>query len=130
MLLMNKFKNITQVSKELNLINTNTKKPANYILRYWEKEFKSVKPKIINKRRYYSDKQIETLKLIKSLLKDKGFSISGAKKILKSNIIKLDDQEKISLKEIKLNGILKKGKLLLTRIKKIKTYGKKNSFKD
>ena len=91
---MNKFKSITQVSKELKPINANTKKPANYILRYWEKEFKLVKPKIINKRRYYSDKQVETLKLIKSLLKDKEFAFL-VQKILKSNILNLTIRKRL-----------------------------------
>ena len=42
---MNKLYNISEVSKILNLINRETEKPQNYVLRYWEKEFKIVKPK-------------------------------------------------------------------------------------
>ncbi len=81
---MSKLFNISEVSKLLKLINPTTKKPTNYILRFWEKEFKLVKPLLINNRRYYTDKQIEKLKLIKYLLKDKGLTITGAKNILKS----------------------------------------------
>ena len=72
---MNKLFSITEASKLLNLINPITKKPLNHILRYWEKEFKQIVPKKINKRRYYSYKQIEIFKLIKYLLKNQGMSI-------------------------------------------------------
>ena len=37
---MGKLYNISEVSKILNLINPETAKPQNYILRYWEKELK------------------------------------------------------------------------------------------
>ena len=50
---MSKFINISELSKQLKLINSKTKKPLNYIIRFWEKEFKFIKPKIINNRRYY-----------------------------------------------------------------------------
>ena len=56
-----------------------------YVLRYWEREFKQIKPKIINKRRYYSNDQISTIKFIKTLIKDNGMTIKGVKKILSSN---------------------------------------------
>ena len=59
---MNKFKNISEVSKILHLTNPINKKPLNHVLRYWEKEFKEIKPKMINKRRYYSTKQIKIQK--------------------------------------------------------------------
>ena len=54
---MSKLLNISEVSKILNLIDPQTKKPLNHILRYWEKEFKEIKPKKINNRRYYSLEQ-------------------------------------------------------------------------
>ena len=60
-------------------------------MRYWEKEFKEINPKKINNRRYYSSKQVEIIKMIKFLLKNKGMTISGVKKLLNSNINKLDD---------------------------------------
>ena len=81
----------------LDLINKN-KKPSNYILRYWEKEFKQIKPTIVKSRRYYSNKQIDLIKLIKYLLKDKGLTINGVKKVLKSKINSLDDYDSNSLK--------------------------------
>ena len=109
------------MSKLLEIVNVNTKKPSNYILRYWEKEFKEIKPIILNKRRYYSEKQINTIKLIKFLLKDKGMTINGVKNILKSNINSLDDYNSYSLKADYLKENLKvKSKTILEKIKKLK----------
>ena len=45
---MNKFINISELSKILDLVHPINKKPLNHILRYWEKEFKQIKPKILN----------------------------------------------------------------------------------
>ena len=69
---MSKFIKIGELSKILNLTNPITKKNSNHVLRYWEKEFKQIRPKFINKRRYYSANQVECIKLIKFLLKNKG----------------------------------------------------------
>ena len=125
---MNKLVKISEVSKILNLIDPITKKPLNYILRYWEKEFNEIKPKKINNRRYYSQKQIETIKLIKFLLRNKGMTISGVKKFMKLNINKLDDNDHRSLNAVDNKYNLKeKGKLVLEKLKKVKSYGKKNS---
>ena len=111
---MSKFLTISQLSKLLGLIDPKTRKPLNHILRYWEKEFKEIKPKKINKRRYYSNKQIEEIKKIKFLLKNKGMSISGVKNLLKSNTIKLDDDNSNSLKDDYYKFSLKtKSKLIL-----------------
>ena len=63
---MIKLINISELSKKLNLIDPVTKKPLNHIIRYWEKEFKEIKPKKINYRRYYSLKQVEIIKMINS----------------------------------------------------------------
>ena len=127
---MSKFCNISELSKILKLINPSTKKPLNHVIRYWEKEFKQVKPKKINNRRYYSLKQVETLKLIKFLLKNKGMTVSGVKNILNLNINKLDDYNSDSLKaEYYKNNLKNKSKNILEKIRKLKNYGKKNSFK-
>ena len=40
---------ISNLSKELDLVDLKDKKPKNYIIRYWEKNFKQIKPKIIIK---------------------------------------------------------------------------------
>ena len=95
---MKKLTNISELSQLLGLIDEKTKKPNNYILRYWEKEFKKIKPIFLRGRRYYSDELIDFIKLIKYLLKDKGLTIKGVKKILKSNINNLDDYNSFSLK--------------------------------
>ena len=127
---MNKFLDISELAKLLDLINTKTKKPTNYILRYWEKEFNHIKPKIINKRRYYSEKQINLIKLIKFLLKDKGMTIKGVKNVLNSNINSLDDYNLYSLKsEYQKKVIKEKSNLIFNKINKIKKYGKKNTLK-
>ena len=125
---MNKLTNISDVSRKLNLINPKTKKPLNYILRFWEKEFTSLRPKKLNNRRYYTNDQIEKIKLIKYLLKDKGLTIKGAKIVLNSKINKLDEYNYDGLKAeyYKLN-IKEKSNKVLNKIKKLRRYGKKNS---
>ena len=125
---MDKLINISQLAVLLNLVNSKTKKPSNYILRYWEKEFKQIKPTIIKNRRYYSKKQINIIKLIKFLLKEKGMTISGVKNVLKSNINSLDDYNSYSLKADYLKENIKdKSKTILEKINKLKN-GKKNSY--
>ena len=125
---MNKFKNISEVSKILHLTNPINKKPLNHVLRYWEKEFKEIKPKMINKRRYYSTKQIKIIKMIKFLLKNKGMTIKGVKNLLASSINKLDGNNFYSLKaEHYSNNLKTKSKIILEKINKIKFNGKKNT---
>ena len=120
---------ISDLSKQLGLINKKTNKPLNYILRYWEKEFKQIKPRIINKRRYYSDDQVRLIKLIEFLLKDKGVSIRGVKKLLKSDIKKLDGYNSDSLKVSYYKTIIKnKSNKILDKLNKIKKHGKKNTY--
>ena len=125
---MKKLVNISQLSKLLNLYNKITKKPSNHILRFWEKEFKQIKPTRLKKRRYYSEKQVSLIKLIKFLLKDKGMTIIGVKNILNSNINNLDGYDSFSLQaEYQKENIKSKSKIILEKIKKIKRYGKKNT---
>jgi DNA-binding transcriptional MerR regulator len=125
---MKKYIRISEVSKIVNLIDPASKKPLNHILRYWEKEFKEIKPKKINNRRYYSTKQVEIIKLIKFLLKNKGMTILGVKNLLNLNANKLDDYDSSSLKDDYYKKTIKlKTKQLLEKIKKIKLNGKKNS---
>ena len=126
---MKKFLSISDLSGLLNLIDKKSKKPLNHVLRYWEKEFSQLRPKIINKRRYYSDKQVEIAQLIKFLIKDKGLTIRGTRNFLKNNINKLDDDNSDSLKTSYLRKKLKdKTKTLLERINRIKQHGKKNTY--
>ncbi len=126
---MTKLLTISDLSKKLNLTNLDSKKPLNYVLRYWEKEFKQIKPKIIRNRRYYNNQQVELIELIHFLLKIKGLTLKGVKKILDSNVNKLDDYKSDSLKAqyYKLK-IKNKSKKLLEKINRIKNYGKKISY--
>ena len=125
---MNKYFTISEVSKILNLINPKTKKPLNHVLRYWENEFKEIKPKKINNRRYYSSDQVEIIKMIKFLLKNKGMTLLGVKKLLNFTANKLDGNNTDSLKADYYKDLIKsKSKILLQKINKLKNYGKKNS---
>jgi|TARA_B100001059_G_C17653380_1_gene485654 DNA-binding transcriptional MerR regulator len=126
---MNKLINISDLSKILRLVDDKNK-PRNHILRYWEKEFSQIRPKIINKRRYYSVEQVEIIKKINFLLKTEGITINGVKNILNKKINKLDDYNSHSLKAMYYKKSFKeKSKTLLNKIKKLKLYGKKNTFK-
>ena len=77
------YKTIGEVAKELDLINRNTGQLQTHTIRYWETQFKQIKPIIgVGKRRYYSSKVFLTIKKIKFLLKERGLTINGVKKIL------------------------------------------------
>ena len=124
---MSKLIKISELSKLLSLVDPLTKKPLNHTLRYWEREFKVIKPKKINNRRYYTPKQVEIIKQIKFLIKNKGMTIAGAKNLIDSNTNKLDVDNKDSLKVNYYKKLIQaKSKLLLKKINKIKVYGKKN----
>ena len=123
---MEKLITITELSKLLKLVSKD-EKPLNYILRYWENEFRQIKPKIINKRRYYSPDQVELIRLIKFLIRDKGMTINGVKKFLISNK-KLDDINSISLiNDYYKKKIKDKSNSILNKLNKLKRDGKKNS---
>ena len=125
---MSKLIGISEVSKKLDLINPLTKKPLNHVLRYWEKEFSEIRPKKINNRRYYSSEQVEIIRLIKFLLKNKGMTINGVKNFIRSNTNKFDVRDSNSLKaDYYKQSLKRKSKLLLEKLIKIKSYGKKNS---
>ena len=77
------YKTIGEIAKELGLIDKKTGRLQTHTLRYWETQFKQIKPSIrAGKRRYYSKRDIHVIKLIKFLLKEKGLTINGVKKIL------------------------------------------------
>ena len=87
------YKTIGEVAELLNLKNEKNGKLNTYILRFWEKEFKQIKPKLMNnKRRYYDKNTINLLKRIKFLLKDQGMTIKGVKNIIKDERFILDDE--------------------------------------
>ena len=125
---MNRFISISELTRSLNLINAKNKKPLNHTLRYWEKEFRQIRPKMINKRRYYSSNQVKLIKLIKYLLKEEGMTINGVKNVLNSNVNKLDDYNSYSLKaNYYKKNLIKRSRTILDKINKIKKNGKKNS---
>ena len=101
------YKSIGEVTKILNLKSKNNKSVPTHTIRFWEKEFKQVKPKIFTgNRRYYDEENVNILRKIKFLLKDKGMTIKGAKQILDSKEpLKLDE---IGNKSIKVNNLKKK----------------------
>ena len=103
------YKSIGEVAKILDLVNKKNGSPNTHTIRFWEKEFKIIKPRILTGRhRYYDNSTIETLRKIKFLLKNQGMTIKGVKKILNtSTSFNLDD---LSNKSINMNNnlVLKK----------------------
>ena len=113
------YKSIGEVAKILSLINKKTGKLSTHTIRFWEKEFKQVKPHIFSgKRRYYDNSSIQILKKIKYLLKEKGMTIKGVKKQLKLNNSKLDDLNNKSINGEVIKTKLNKISTLLKTIKK------------
>ena len=77
------YKTIGEVVKILNLKVKSNNKIATHTIRFWETQFKQIKPKILSgNRRYYDKKNIDLLKKIKFLLKDQGMTINGARKFM------------------------------------------------
>ena len=92
------YKSIGEVAKLLNLVNKKNGNLKTHTIRFWEKEFKQIKPKLFSgNRRYYDKKTIDLLKKIKFLLKDKGMTINGVKKQLNLNDSELDEITNISI---------------------------------
>ena len=118
------YKSIGDVAKILNLFNKKTGKLNTHTIRFWEKEFKHIKPKVLaGKRRYYDKKSIEFLKELKFLLKEKGLTIKGVKKYLNNkNSLSLDETSNSSIKtrDINFKNKLKKISKLIKNIKKIR----------
>ena len=118
------YKTIGEVAKDLNLVNLKSGKLNTHTIRYWEKEFKQIKPKIFTgKRRYYDPKSIEVIKKIRFLLKDKGFTINGVKKFLiNERSFNLDENSNISIKTSK-NNLKTKLEKISNLVKEIKKLG-------
>ena len=92
------YKTIGQVVNLLNINNPNKQNNQSHTIRYWETQFKQIKPIKINNRRYYDNKNIDILLKIQYLLKDQGMTINGVKKIL-------DNKEPLKLDELPNNSI-------------------------
>ena len=116
------YKTIGEVAKILSLNFKNKKPIPTHTIRFWEKEFRQIKPKILNgKRRYYDGQSIELLKKVYFLLKVQGMTISGVKKILNNkDSLKLDVFQNNSIKTDNFKKKLVKISNLLKKIKEIK----------
>ena len=117
------YKTIGEVTRELGLIDNKTGRLQTHTIRYWETQFKQIKPKIkAGGRRYYSDKIFETIKFIKFLLKDKGLTINGAKKILSNpKSLSIDDDMNLGINRQKIiKDKIKNISKIIKELKKIK----------
>ena len=120
---INAYKSIGEVAKILDLVNEKKGTLNTHTIRFWEKEFKQIKPNILNgNRRYYNNDTIEILKKVKYLLKDQGMTINGAKKVLNSNkSLKLDELANNSINaDYNIINKLKNISNLIKQIKKLK----------
>tara|TARA_B110000438_G_C15740522_1_gene618242 strand:- start:314 stop:688 length:375 start_codon:yes stop_codon:yes gene_type:complete len=117
------YKSIGEVAKLLGLINKKNGKLNTHTIRFWEKQFVQIKPKILTgKRRYYDKSSIELLKKVKFLLKEKGMTINGVKMALNKNrSLKLDEFSNNSINaNIKIKNKLKNISSLIKYIRDLK----------
>ena len=116
------YKTIGEVAKILGLISKKKIPIPTHTIRFWEKEFKQIKPKILDgNRRYYDIKNIEILKKVYFLLKEQGMTIKGVKKILNnSEPLKLDEFSNNSIKTLNLKNKLMKISSIINDLKKLK----------
>ena len=93
------YKTIGEVAKELDLVNKKTGNLQTHTIRYWETQFKQIRPTLrAGGRRYYSINDLKIIKYIKFLLKEKGLTISGVKKMLNDTKTRsLDDSINLSV---------------------------------
>ncbi len=119
------YKTIGEVAKILNLKSNGKGNLPTHIIRFWETQFKQIKPKILNSnRRYYDEKTINLLKKVKFLLKDQGMTINGVKKILNNeDSLKLDE---IADKSIRTENLKNKLLKISNTLRELKN-GKKNT---
>ena len=116
------YKTIGEVAKILRLKLNNKGVLSTHVIRFWETQFKQIKPKILNSnRRYYDEKTIDLLKKIKFLLKDQGMTINGVKKILNNQAsLELDEIANKSIRTEKLKNKLRKISYKLKELKNVK----------
>ena len=118
----NAYKTISEVVKIIGLKSKKGQSLPTHTIRYWEKEFKQIKPKIFNgNRRYYDENNIKLLKKVHFLLKDQGMTINGVKKILNNNeSLKLDEISNHSIKANNLKNKLVKISNIIKNLKNLK----------
>ena len=111
------YKTIGEITKELGLIDKKTGRLQTHTIRYWETQFRQIRPTVkAGGRRYYSVKIFKIIKYIKFLLKERGLTINGAKKILNSSDTRsIDDNINIGINKSDLN----KTKIIKNKIKNI-----------
>ena len=116
------YKTIGEVAKILKLKSNEKGALPTHVIRFWETQFKQIKPKILNaNRRYYDERTINLLKKIKYLLKEQGLTINGVKKILnKEDSLKLDEIADKSIRTENLKNKLLKISKKLKNLKEIK----------
>jgi len=117
------YKSIGEVAKILDLVNVKKGTFNTHTIRFWEKEFKQIKPIILNgNRRYYNNQTIEVLKKVKFLLKEQGMTINGVKKVLNSDkSLNLDELSNNSISaNYNFRNKLKNISNLVKQIKKLK----------
>ncbi len=91
-----KYYSIGEVAEQLDV--------ATSLIRFWESEFDIIKPKKNRKgNRQFTREDIENVKLIYHLVKERGFTLQGAKDLLKSNSGSVKDKMTLidSLKEVR-----------------------------
>ena len=113
------YKTIGEVAKILKLKANKKGILPTHVIRFWEKQFNQIKPKILNSnRRYYDEKTINLLKKVKFLLKEQGMTINGAKKILNNEVtLKLDEIADKSIKAENLKNKLVKISKIIKELK-------------
>ena len=118
----NAYKTIGEVAKILQLKSKKKGALPTHTIRFWETQFKQIKPKILNSnRRYYDEGTINLLKKVKFLLKDQGMTINGVKKVLKGEeSLDLDEMANNSIKADNLRNKLNKISNIIKYIKKLK----------
>ena len=118
----NAYKTISEVVEIIGLKSKKGKLKPTHTLRYWEKEFNQIKPRILKgSRRYYDEKNIELLKKIHFLLKDRGMTINGVKKFLKNKeTLELDEISNRSISKSNIRNKVTKISNLVKNIKKLK----------
>jgi len=116
------YKTIGEVVKILGLRTKKGQAIPTHTIRFWEKEFKQVKPILLNgNRRYYDRNNIEILKRIHFLLKEQGMTIRGVKKILNNKEpLKLDEISNNHIKASNFKNKLIKISNLVKNLKKLK----------
>tara|TARA_B100000963_G_scaffold239486_1_gene209504 strand:+ start:2786 stop:3157 length:372 start_codon:yes stop_codon:yes gene_type:complete len=118
----NAYKTIGEVAKLLGLKSKKGNILPTHTIRYWEKEFKQIKPKILSgNRRYYDHKNVELIKKVHFLLKEQGMTINGVKKILNNGVsLKLDEMSNHSIKATNLKNKLVKISNIIKNLKDLK----------